>query len=138
MPELPEVERVRRTLQPALEGARFIEVIARRPDLRRALPTGFSSRLTGQVVERLERRGKYLLAELASGDILLMHLGMSGSFRVETGGGSRAGEDPAQARTHDHIVFRMSSGATVIFNDPRRFGAMDLIDRGALPAHRSV
>ena len=141
MPELPEVERVRRALQPVMEGARFIEVIARRPDLRRALPPRFAARLTGQTVRRLDRRGKYLVAELRSGDVLLMHLGMSGSFRVD---GIMAAVPLAtyytrhQALAHDHIVFRMSTGAIVTFNDPRRFGSMDLIDPAALAAHRSV
>jgi formamidopyrimidine-DNA glycosylase len=141
MPELPEVERVRRALQPVMEGARFVEVVARRPDLRRPLPSRFASRLTGQAVRRLDRRGKYLVAELTSGDLLLMHLGMSGSFRID---GVTATIPLAtyytrhQALAHDHIVFRMSSGAIVTFNDPRRFGSMDLVDAGALAAHRSV
>ena len=141
MPELPEVERVRRALQPVMEGARFVEVIARRPDLRRALPVRFAARLTGQTVRRLDRRGKYLVAELASGDRLLMHLGMSGSFRIDGTGAAvplaiyYARND---ARAHDHIVFRMSSGAIVTFNDPRRFGAMDLVAASALAGHHAV
>ena len=141
MPELPEVERVRRALQPVMEGARFVEVVARRPDLRRALPPRFAARLTGHTVQRLDRRGKYLIADLTSGDVLLMHLGMSGSFHVDAG----AGIEPVamyytrrRADAHDHIVFRMSSGAIVTFNDPRRFGSMDLIARDALPGHRAV
>jgi formamidopyrimidine-DNA glycosylase len=141
MPELPEVERVLRALQPVMEGARFIEVVARRPDLRRALPQRFAARLTGQVVQRLDRRGKYLIADLTSGDVLLMHLGMSGSFHVDAG----AGIEPVamyytrrRTTAHDHVVFRMSSGATVTFNDPRRFGSMDLVARDALPKHRAV
>jgi formamidopyrimidine-DNA glycosylase len=141
MPELPEVEAVRRALQPAMEGARFVEVVAHRPDLRRALPPRFAARLTGHAVERLDRRGKYLVAELSSGDLLLMHLGMSGSFHVEGG----AGIEPLSmyytrrpAAAHDHVVFRMSSGAVVTFNDPRRFGSMDLVARDAVAEHRAV
>ncbi|HET7221085.1 MAG TPA: bifunctional DNA-formamidopyrimidine glycosylase/DNA-(apurinic or apyrimidinic site) lyase, partial [Vicinamibacterales bacterium] len=141
MPELPEVERVRRALQPVMEGARFVEVVARRPDLRRALPRRFAARLTGQIVGRLDRRGKYLVAELASGDVLLMHLGMSGSFRIDGTGAAVplvTYYKRNAALAHDHIVFRMSSGAVVTFNDPRRFGSMDLVDAGALAAHRAV
>src|SRR6266496_4176692 len=86
MPELPEVETVRRGLAPAMEGARFDKVEARRPDLRRPFPKNFVKRLEGQHVVGLGRRAKYLLADLTSGDVLLMHLGMSGSFRVIGGG----------------------------------------------------
>src|SRR5437870_5598967 len=82
MPELPEVETVRRGLQPAMEGARFDEVEARRPDLRFPLPKDFAKRLRGKTVRGLGRRAKYLLADLSSDEVLLMHLGMSGSFRV--------------------------------------------------------
>jgi formamidopyrimidine-DNA glycosylase len=124
-----------------MEGARFVEVIARRPDLRDALPLRFAARLAGQTVRRLDRRGKYLLAELASGDVLLMHLGMSGSFRIDGLGAAVplvTYYKRHEALAHDHIVFRMSSGAVVTFNDPRRFGSMDLIDAGALAAHRAV
>lgn len=141
MPELPEVEHVRRTLQPVMEGARFVEVVARRPDLRRALPPGFAARLAGQAVTRLERRGKYLVADLSSGDVLLMHLGMSGSFHVDAGRHVEplsAYYTRRRAEAHDHIVFRMSSGAIVTFNDPRRFGSMDLIGREDLSAFRGV
>lgn len=136
MPELPEVETVRRGLQPAMEGGRFQAVEARRPDLRFALPERFAARLTGQTVTALTRRAKYLLAELSSGDVLLMHLGMSGSFRVETSSGKRlpgAFHYPrGAAGQHDHVVFHMSSGATVTYNDPRRFGFMKLIAQEAL------
>jgi formamidopyrimidine-DNA glycosylase len=120
MPELPEVEAVRRMLRPVMEGARFEEVELRRPDLRAPFPRRFAARLQGQTVQALDRRGKYLLAQLSSGDTLVMHLGMSGSFRV---GFER---ERAVCGTHDHVVFRMSSGATVTFNDPRRFGSMRL------------
>lgn len=131
MPEMPEVETVRRGLQPAMEGARFLAVEVRRPDLRFPFPRQFGARLSGQTVSALTRRAKYLLAELASGDVLLMHLGMSGSFRVDRpAGGARPGafhHPRGEAGLHDHVVFRMSSGAVVTYNDPRRFGFMKLI-----------
>ena len=136
MPELPEVETVRRGLQPVMEGAKILRTEARRKDLRFPFQKDFAARLDGQTVTGLGRRAKYLMADLASGDVLLMHLGMSGSFRVVAGGAKTApgkfhhprGED----RAHDHVVFHMSSGATVIFNDPRRFGYMKICSRIAL------
>src|SRR5579883_361507 len=136
MPELPEVETVRRGLQPVMEGARIVQAEARRRDLRFPFQKDFSARLNGQTVTGLGRRAKYLLADLASGDVLLMHLGMSGSFRIrKPGGESTPGEfhhprDKDEA--HDHVVFHMSSGADVVFNDPRRFGYMKVIARNAL------
>jgi formamidopyrimidine-DNA glycosylase len=136
MPELPEVETVRRGLQPAMEGARFVAVEARRPDLRFPLPQNFAKRLTGARVEALSRRAKYLLTELSTGEVLLMHLGMSGSFRVESESGDatpgRFHHPRQQTRQHDHVVFHMSSGAAVTFNDPRRFGFMQLFPRAAM------
>jgi formamidopyrimidine-DNA glycosylase len=136
MPELPEVEIVRRGLLPAMEGARFVSVDARRPDLRFPLSENFVARLEGQTVRGLGRRAKYLLADLSSGEILLMHLGMSGSFRVSHDGGDLIPADfhfdRSKKPNHDHIVFRMSSGATVTFNDPRRFGFMKIISIDAL------
>jgi formamidopyrimidine-DNA glycosylase len=140
MPELPEVERVRRTLAPAMVGARFERVVLNRPDLRKPFPSGFARRLRRQTVRSLTRRGKYLLAELASGDTLLMHLGMSGWFRVETTKSpKRRRPDPETAleNRHDHVVFTMSSGMTVTFNDPRRFGLMDLVEIDRAP-HASL
>lgn len=128
MPELPEVEIVRRELSPIMTGARIDLVELRRPDLRVPFPTRFRARLEGWTVTKLERRAKYLLADLSSGETLLMHLGMSGSFRIATAEG--AGPD-----RHDHVLFHLSSGATVVFNDPRRFGVMDLLPPGGLPAH---
>src|SRR5262245_57848231 len=114
MPELPEVETVRRGLQPALEGARFKHVLARRSDLRWPLPKDFVPRLEGKTVEGLGRRAKYLLADLSSGEVLVMHLGMSGSFRVFHDGGTdtpgRFHHERTEHLTHDHIVFEMSSG----------------------------
>jgi formamidopyrimidine-DNA glycosylase len=136
MPELPEVETVRRGLQPAMEGAKIVKAEARRKDLRFPFQKDFVARLEGQIVTGLGRRAKYLMADLASGDVLLMHLGMSGSFRVVR---ADAANTPGQfhhprneQRAHDHVMFRMSSGADVIFNDPRRFGYMKIIARQAL------
>src|SRR5665811_1465439 len=133
MPELPEVETVRRGLAPAMEGARFAKVEARRRDLRWPLPKDFAKRLQGQTVEGLGRRAKYLLADLSSGDVLMMHLGMSGSFRV--GNDAKPGvyyHERSKSTAHDHVVFHMSNGATVTFNDPRRFGSMKLVARAKL------
>jgi formamidopyrimidine-DNA glycosylase len=136
VPELPEVETVRRALQPVMEGARFEKVVARRPDLRVALPARFAARLTGETVLRLDRRAKYLVAELSSGETLLMHLGMSGSFRIDLGTPGAFHHARGSALAHDHVVFRMSSGATVTFNDPRRFGLMELTPTDAMTTHR--
>lgn len=141
MPELPEVEQSRRDLLPAMRGARFDSVVAHRADLRIPFPENFSARLTQQTVIAVRRRAKYLLAELSSGDTLIMHLGMSGSFRVEWDrgtGGRRAASDPVERGPHDHVVFRMSSGATVTFNDPRRFGVMDLVATATLADHGAL
>jgi len=139
MPELPEVETVRRGLQPAMEGARFVRVEARRPDLRRPLPKDFVKRLEGQTVTGLGRRAKYLLADLSSGEVLLMHLGMSGSFRVAKEDGEQTpGEfhhPRSDDRAHDHVIFHMSSGVRIAFNDPRRFGLMLLVPRADLADH---
>src|SRR5712672_3140693 len=136
MPELPEVETVRRGLQPAMEGSKIVKADARRRDLRFPFQKDFVARLTGQTVTGLGRRAKYLLADLASGDVLLMHLGMSGSFRVIKDEGEKAPGKFNHPRSfhgaHDHVVFHMSSGAAVVFNDPRRFGYMKVIARKAL------
>lgn len=136
MPELPEVETVRRGLQPAMEGSTIVKAEARRKDLRFPFQKDFIARLEGQVVNGLGRRAKYLMADLASGDVLLMHLGMSGSFRVvsdEKNVAPGAFHHPrSDDRAHDHVVFHMSSGASVIFNDPRRFGYMKIFPRSEL------
>jgi formamidopyrimidine-DNA glycosylase len=133
LPELPEVEYTRRQLRRVMEGARFERVLARRPDLRYPLPADFVTRLEGQTVRALTRRAKYLLAELSSGDVLLMHLGMSGSFRVLRKRGEQGRDAGATLATHDHVVFEMSSGAVVVFNDPRRFGFMKLLGGANAP-----
>lgn len=119
-----------------MEGARFARVLVRRPDLRYPFPGDFVRRLEGQTVRAVSRRAKYLLLELSSGGVLMMHLGMSGSFRVLKVG-TRVGRrnpyyyQPAELEAHDHVVFEMSSGSTVIFNDPRRFGFMKILDATA-------
>jgi formamidopyrimidine-DNA glycosylase len=135
MPELPEVETVRRGLAPVMEGARFKQVEARRGDLRWPLSKDFVKRIEGHTVSGLGRRAKYLLADLSSGDVLLMHLGMSGSFRVLNGGETTPGNyhhERGHLAAHDHIVFHMSNGAVITFNDPRRFGMMKIVAREKL------
>jgi formamidopyrimidine-DNA glycosylase len=136
MPELPEVETVRRGLQPVMEGSKIVKAETRRKNLRFAFQKDFVARLEGQTVTGLGRRAKYLMADLASGDVLLMHLGMSGSFRVLKDDGNKTPgkfhHPRIEDRAHDHVVFHMSSGAAVVFNDPRRFGYMKIIARKAL------
>ena len=135
MPELPEVETVRRGLQPAMEGAKIMKADVRRKDLRFPFQKDFVARLEGQTVTGLGRRAKYLMADLGSGDVLLMHLGMSGSFRVLNDDEKTPGKfhfSRSEDRAHDHVVFQMSSGAAIVFNDPRRFGYMKVIARNAL------
>jgi formamidopyrimidine-DNA glycosylase len=124
VPELPEVEYVRRELRRVMAGARIEQVTLRRANLRLPFATDFADRLEGQTVQRVNRRAKYLLVELASGDVLVMHLGMSGWFNVV----GTPGPAPVDAfDKHDHVIFAMSNGATVIFNDPRRFGFMKIL-----------
>ena len=144
MPELPEVETVRRGLEPAMAGARIEGVEQRRPDLRFPFPPDFVARLTGQTITALSRRAKYLLADLAGGEVLVMHLGMTGRFLVRHGDAvvapgefyPGAGADAASASAHDHVVFHLSNGATVAYNDARRFGFMDLVGRDELESCR--
>jgi hypothetical protein len=131
VPELPEVETVRRTLEPAMHGARFRRVILNRPNLRIPFPEQFVERLRGKTVEAIARRGKYLMVALSSGETLMMHLGMSGGFTWPPPATERAKPD-----AHDHVMLVMSSGQTVVFNDPRRFGFMDLAAEGQLPSIR--
>lgn len=136
MPELPEVETVRRGLEPAMVGARFTKVMQRRPDLRFPFPERFTERLEGQEVRALGRRAKYLLADLSSGEVLIMHLGMSGRFLVTQGGSTKMpGEfhhEHGGLGAHDHVVFQLSNGASVTYNDARRFGFMDLVPRSEI------
>ncbi|MDP2411233.1 MAG: bifunctional DNA-formamidopyrimidine glycosylase/DNA-(apurinic or apyrimidinic site) lyase [Pseudolabrys sp.] len=132
MPELPEVETVRRGLAPAMEGARIAKVEVRHRGLRWPIVKDFEQRLEGQTVEGLGRRAKYLLADLSSGEVLVMHLGMSGSFRVDAGQIAKYHHEKSKSTAHDHVVFHMSNGATVTFNDPRRFGSMKIVPRGKM------
>jgi len=139
MPELPEVETVRRGLAPVLDGARLVRVEARRPDLRFALPDGFVQRLTGARIGVISRRAKYLLAPLDRGDVLVMHLGMSGRFEIAS---AKARQRPGEFEyatsvdeKHAHVLFHTEHGETVTYFDPRRFGYMDLIAEDALAEH---
>lgn len=116
-----------------MRAARIEAVELRRPNLRTPFPPQFASRLAGQTVVDVARRAKYLLAPLASGETLLMHLGMSGSFRIDAAPAAPA--PPVDPGPHDHVVFHLSSGAVVTFNDPRRFGVMDLLTPGAAADH---
>jgi len=138
MPELPEVEAVRRRLEPALRGARVEHVLLRRQNLRRPFPPAFASRLEGRRIGSVDRRGKYLLVALDSGDTLLMHLGMSGSFRIDRASKRRTSTADAPGDRHDHVVFTLSNGVTVTFNDPRRFGVMDLLGAGLAASHQTL
>ena len=133
MPELPEVESVRQMLEPAMRGARFRRIILNRPNLRIPFPDRFIERLRGTTVDALLRRGKYLIVELSSGETLIMHLGMTGWFHVAPIGDRSRDDDP-----HDHVAFVMSSGHRVLFNDPRRFGFMDLAEPDRLADYPSL
>jgi formamidopyrimidine-DNA glycosylase len=136
MPELPEVETVRRGLTPAMEGQVIVQADVNRPDLRWPFPDNMSERLTGKTVLRLRRRSKYVLADLSSGETLLIHLGMSGRMLISGDPlGKFVHEHPAPEK-HDHVVFHMSNGSRVTFNDPRRFGAMDLLDTATAEKHK--
>jgi formamidopyrimidine-DNA glycosylase len=143
MPELPEVETVRRGLEPVLVDVRFERVEQRRPNLRFPFPERFVERLTGQRILSLSRRAKYLLATLESGEVLIMHLGMSGRFIIQRpeANAQRPGEflhEAGSMSKHDHVVFVMSNGATIIYNDARRFGFMLLADADALGEHKLI
>ncbi|MCK0151397.1 bifunctional DNA-formamidopyrimidine glycosylase/DNA-(apurinic or apyrimidinic site) lyase [Marivita sp. S6314] len=127
MPELPEVETVRRGLAPAMEGAVIAEARVNRPDLRWPFPKGMATRLTGTRVLGLRRRSKYILADLDSGETLLIHLGMSGRMLVSGDPLGQFIHDHPAPEKHDHVVLDMDNGARITFNDPRRFGAMDLL-----------
>jgi formamidopyrimidine-DNA glycosylase len=138
MPELPEVETVRRGLQPALEGRVLTRVEQRRPDLRFPFPERFQARLEGRRILSLDRRSKYLLAALDSGETLLMHLGMTGRFTVA---GQPIGDfthDAGGMAKHDHVVFKTDRGDTVTYNDARRFGFMDLAASATLSEHALI
>jgi formamidopyrimidine-DNA glycosylase len=135
MPELPEVETVRAGLVPSMQGHVITRAEVNRPDLRWPFPNDMAQRLTGATVTALRRRSKYILADLSTGETLIIHLGMSGRMTVSGDPlGQFHNDHPAPAK-HDHVVFHMGNGARVTFNDPRRFGAMDLAKTDALNDH---
>lgn len=141
MPELPEVETVRRGLEPVLVGNVFAHVEQRRSDLRFPLPKRFAERLTGRAVEALDRRAKYLLARLDDGEVLVMHLGMTGRFAIDKANGANVApghlaHKQTTAAKHEHIVFHLGDGTAIRYQDVRRFGIMDLVPAASLDSHR--
>ncbi|MEG9883022.1 MAG: bifunctional DNA-formamidopyrimidine glycosylase/DNA-(apurinic or apyrimidinic site) lyase [Hyphomicrobiales bacterium] len=143
MPELPEVETVRRGLAEAMEGRRFAEVTVRRADLRFPLPVDFAARLRGRRLIRLARRAKYLLGFVEGGAAMILHLGMSGRFIIiashkyaKQAGRFYYDRSPEAAAPHDHVVFTMEDATRIIYNDPRRFGMMDLARETELSSHQ--
>ena len=136
MPELPEVETVRSGLAPAMEGRCIIRVEQRRANLRFPFPQDFATRLTGRRVVGLSRRAKYLLGDLDDGMVLVMHLGMSGSFRIDADMPGDFHHPRTTQAAHDHVVLHLEGGASITYNDPRRFGFMDLIARRDLVTHK--
>jgi len=136
MPELPEVETVRRGLSPVMEGEVITRADVNRPDLRWPFPARMADRLTGQRVERLRRRSKYILADMNSGESLLIHLGMSGRMLVSGDPLGQFVHDHPMPAKHDHVVLHMGNGARITFNDPRRFGAMDLMQTADADRHK--
>jgi len=140
MPELPEVETVRRGLEPILVGNAFARVEQRRPDLRFPLPKRFGERLSGRRVEALDRRAKYLLARLDDGEVLVMHLGMTGRFSIDPANGEpnapgHFAHQIGDAPKHEHVVFHLGNGTAVRYTDTRRFGLMDLVPADKLESH---
>jgi formamidopyrimidine-DNA glycosylase len=139
LPELPEVETVRRGLQPVMEGKRILSVRTNRKDLRFPFPDRFVQRIAGRTITAMGRRAKYLMADLDNGEVLVMHLGMTGRFIIELAGSIRAPGEFTQTvnrlPAHDHVVFEMESGARITYNDVRRFGFMDLIPRNDIATH---
>lgn len=135
MPELPEVETVRRGLVPAMEGKVIARAEVNRPDLRWPFPDRMAERLAGQTVRRLGRRSKYILLDLESGETLIIHLGMSGRMQIDDAATARFHANPAAPQKHDHVVFHMEDRTRIAFNDARRFGAMDLVETDKLEDH---
>tara|TARA_Y100001935_G_scaffold211401_1_gene181670 strand:+ start:1203 stop:2066 length:864 start_codon:yes stop_codon:yes gene_type:complete len=139
MPELPEVETVRRGLAQAMEGRRIEEIEVRRRDLRFPVPADFADRLRGQTLLSLSRRAKYLVGTFDDDTVLLAHLGMSGRMVIETAEDlnmpGRFEHGTAAHDAHEHIVFRVGNGTIIRFSDPRRFGMMLLTDKSAYPSH---
>jgi formamidopyrimidine-DNA glycosylase len=135
MPELPEVETVRAGLIPAMEGQVIARADINRPDLRWPFPDNMAARLTGARVLTLRRRSKYILADLSTGETLLIHLGMSGRMLISGQMLASFVQDHPAAQKHDHVVLHMGNGIRVTFNDPRRFGAMDLLTTATADQH---
>jgi formamidopyrimidine-DNA glycosylase len=139
VPELPEVETVRRGLLPVMEGRTIERVETRRKDLRFPFPDNFAKRLTGRRVTAMGRRAKYLMVDLDNGEVLVMHLGMTGRFLIAQGGKEAVPGEFATEITrhpkHDHVIFTIEGGATVTYNDVRRFGFMALIPRQDISSH---
>ncbi len=145
MPELPEVETIRRGLEQVMVGRAIASVDQRRPDLRIPFPADFVSRLTGRSVKTITRRAKYILVSLDDGTVLIMHLGMSGRFLIDDG---KQGQDAPghfhfrstdasnEATNHDHVVFQLDNGCRIIYRDPRRFGLMTLSREDTLDQHK--
>lgn len=136
MPELPEVETIKRGLEPVLVGQRIARVEQRRADLRFPFPENFGKRLTGRTVTSLQRRAKYILAHLDDGAVLIIHLGMSG--RISIIGKGQLGQfthNQGNRSVHDHVVLRLGSGTEIVYNDPRRFGMMDLTTAAGVSVH---
>ena len=136
MPELPEVETVRRGLQPIMEGHTIKLAEVRRPDLRWPFPAQMAARISGARVQMLRRRSKYILADLSTGETLIIHLGMSGRMLISGDPQGRFHHTHAAPEKHDHVVLTMESGARITFNDPRRFGAMDLAPTETVETHK--
>lgn len=138
MPELPEVETVRRGLTPAMQGQRIERLEVNRPDLRFPFPDQFRARVEGATITHMGRRAKFLVTELSTGEALIMHLGMSGRFTVNESPTAEFHIYPGTNPAHDHVVFHMQGGATVTYNDPRRFGFMELWPLDDLDAYPRI
>lgn len=136
MPELPEVETVRRGLEPVMIGQRIQKAEIRRPDLRWPFPERMEQRLTGASVNALRRRSKYILVDLSTKETLLIHLGMSGRILISGDPQGRFHKNHAAIEKHDHVLLSLSNGARITFNDPRRFGAMDIAPTDQMQTHR--
>jgi formamidopyrimidine-DNA glycosylase len=144
MPELPEVETVKRGLEPALLGRSFARIELRRKNLRFAFPDGFAETMRGVTITGLERRAKYILLHCSNGKSLILHLGMTGRFTVMSSDGRAfepgafyhaAGAAP-ELGPHDHVVWHLDDGTRVVYNDARRFGFMDWADTEARHQHK--
>ena len=130
MPELPEVETVKRGLEPVMQGFKFERVTLNRLNLRFPFDKNFISRIQGKILTSLIRRGKFLKATLSSNDVLYMHLGMSGRFSIDNDLTAVYNSNNSTNPKHNHVIFQMSNGVVVTYNDPRRFGFMELIAPG--------